>query len=276
MAKANLLFIFAAENENNERETNMAELNQRRMKILELIREDGHAKVQELSRIFGVTDVTIRQDLEILEKMGYVQREHGGAFLKDVGSFAKTGQVMNQSHLKEKKEIARLAASFIKEGDCIILDSGSTTTEIAKLLLKYRSLTVITNALNIALILGENPSINLIVTGGEFKAPTLSLTGQMAADSFKGLYAGKLFLATAGISPKLNLTYPSLSDLLVKSTMIKSAESVYLVADSSKLGVCAFATLGPISMVNTFITDSNISASDAARLKEAGVDLLIS
>ena len=68
-------------------------LNQRRVKILDLIREDGHAKVQELSRIFNVTDVTIRQDLEALEKLGYIQREHGGAFLKDVGSFAKTGKL---------------------------------------------------------------------------------------------------------------------------------------------------------------------------------------
>ena len=132
-------------------------LNQRRVKILDLIREDGHAKVQELSRIFNVTDVTIRQDLEALEKLGYIQREHGGAFLKDVGSFAKTGKVFNQTHIEEKREIAQKAASFISEGECIILDSGSTTTEIAKLLTQYKELTVITNALNIALILGENP-----------------------------------------------------------------------------------------------------------------------
>ena len=173
-------------------------LNQRRVKILHLIREDGHAKVQDLSKIFNVTDVTIRQDLEALEQMGYIQREHGGAFLKGVGSFAKTGQLFNQTHLEEKKEIAQKAIQFIQEGDSIILDSGSTTTEIAKLLMNYKDLTVITNALNIALILGENHGINLIVTGGEFKAPTLSLTGKMAADSFKDIRANKLFLATAG------------------------------------------------------------------------------
>ena len=130
-------------------------LNQRRVKILDLIREDGHAKVQELSRIFNVTDVTIRQDLEALEKLGYIQREHGGAFLKDVGSFAKTGKVFNQNHIEEKREIARKAVSFIREGECIILDSGSTTTEIAKLLTQYKELTVITNALNIALDIGR-------------------------------------------------------------------------------------------------------------------------
>ena len=242
-------------------------LNQRRVKILDLIREDGHAKVQELSRIFNVTDVTIRQDLEALEKLGYIQREHGGAFLKDVGSFAKTGKVFNQTHIEEKREIAQKAASFISEGECIILDSGSTTTEIAKLLTQYKELTVITNALNIALILGENPGINLIVTGGEFKAPTLSLTGKMAADSLKGFHANKLFLATAGISPDMSL--------MVKSAMIKAAEEVILVADSSKIGISAFASLGSISMVNSFITDSNISEENIEKMKEKNINLLI-
>lgn len=250
-------------------------LNQRRTKILNLIREDGHAKVQDLSRIFKVTDVTIRQDLEILEKMGYILREHGGAFLKDVGSFAKTGKLFNQTHLEGKKQIAQKAVSLIHEGECIILDSGSTTTEIAKLLTGFKDLTVITNALNIALILGENHGINLIVTGGEFKAPTLSLTGQMAADSFKDLHANKLFLATAGISSDMNLTYPSLSDLVVKSAMINSAEEIFLVADSSKIGICAFASLGPITMTHNFITDNQILEENKIKMKESGINILI-
>ena len=177
--------------------------------------------------------------------------------------------------IEEKREIAQKAASFISEGECIILDSGSTTTEIAKLLTQYKELTVITNALNIALILGENPGINLIVTGGEFKAPTLSLTGKMAADSLKGFHANKLFLATAGISPDMSLTYPSLSDLMVKSAMIKAAEEVILVADSSKIGISAFASLGSISMVNSFITDSNISEENIEKMKEKNINLLI-
>jgi len=249
-------------------------LNQRRIKILNLIREDGHAKVQDLSKIFKVTDVTIRQDLEILEEMGYIQKEHGGAFLKDVGSFAKTGQLFNRTHLEEKREIAKKAITLINEGECIILDSGSTTTEIAKLLINHQHLTVITNALNIALILGENPGINLIVTGGEFKAPTLSLTGKIAADSFKDLRANKLFLATAGISSNMQLTYPSLSDLIVKSAMIKSSDEVYLVADSSKIGISAFANLGTISLVKVLITDSNISSESISNIKEKNVEVL--
>lgn len=249
-------------------------LNQRRLKILNLIREDGHAKVQELSKIFKVSDVTIRQDLEELETMGYVQREHGGAFLKDVGSFAKTGQLFSQSNKEAKQEIAQKAITFIKEGDTIILDSGSTTTEIAKLLLSYKDLTVITNALNIALILGSNPNINLIVTGGEFKAPTLSLTGDMAASAFNNLHANKLFLATAGVSSNMRLTYPSMSDLVVKTAMIKSADRTFLVADSSKFGVSSFASLGSINLVHTIITDQKIADSVLQELTKNGITVL--
>jgi len=249
-------------------------LNQRRTKILNLIREDGHAKVINLSKLFNVSEVTIRQDLEVLEEMGYIQREHGGAMLKDFGDFARSGKLFNQTHLDEKKEIALKAANLIEDGDSIILDSGSTTTEIAKLLNGFSQLTVITNAINIAYILGENPGINLIVSGGEFKAPTLSLTGDLAAQVFKGVHVDKLFLATAGISNDMMLTYPSHSDLVVKTSMIRAAGSVYLVADSSKIGNASFASLGQISLVDAIITDSKISDKDLKTLKGMKVEVI--
>ena len=143
-------------------------LNQRRLEILNLIQEDGHAKVQKLSKIFKVSEVTIRQDLEELENLGYIQREYGGAFLKDVGSLVKSGQVFNQTHMEEKRAIARKAAEIVKEGDNIILDSGSTTTELAKLLVGFKNLNVITNAINIAFILGENPQMYISLRRLEF------------------------------------------------------------------------------------------------------------
>ncbi|MFO7923616.1 MAG: DeoR/GlpR family DNA-binding transcription regulator [Bacteroidales bacterium] len=250
--------------------------NQRREKILELIKEDGHARVIDLSKIFKVTEVTIRQDLEKLEKEGIIKREHGGAFLENVESNVRNITLRNQDNLSEKTSIARKAIDLINDGDTIILDSGSTTTEIARLISGYRNLTVITNALNIALILGADPGINLVVTGGEFKAPTLSLTGQKAADFFINLHADKLFLATAGITLKSGLTYPSISDIVVKRAMIESAEVVYLVADSSKIGKNAFASLGSLSLINYLITDSKITAKDMAMMKEHEIDLVIS
>jgi len=249
--------------------------NQRREKIFELIREDGHAKVIDLSRIFKVTEVTIRQDLEKLEKDGDVIREHGGAYLKNIDLNVRNFSLLNQDRLAEKILIARKAIEYIENGDTIILDSGSTTTEIAKLISGFKNLTVITNALNIALILGAQAEINVIVTGGEFKAPTLSLTGQKAADFFQNLNVDKLFLATAGIALKSGLTYPGISDICVKRAMIDSANEVYLVADSSKIGKNAFASLGALSLINYLITDSKIKEEDIEWLKTYDVQFLI-
>jgi DeoR/GlpR family transcriptional regulator of sugar metabolism len=249
--------------------------NQRREKILELIREDGQAKVLDLSRIFKVTEVTIRQDLERLEQDGYIIREHGGAFLKNIDLDVRNLILQNQENLAEKQAIAKKALEFIKEGDSIILDSGSTTTEIAKLITGYSNLTVITNAINIALILGAQNGVNLIVTGGEFKAPTLSLTGQKAADFFQNLHVDKLFLATAGIALKSGLTYPGISDICVKRAMIESANETYLVADSTKVGKNAFASLGALSLIDYLITDSKIKPEEVEWLKTYDVKFVI-
>ncbi|CAN5637729.1 DeoR/GlpR family DNA-binding transcription regulator [soil metagenome] len=249
--------------------------NQRRDKILELLKEDGSAKVIDLAKIFKVTEVTIRQDLEKLEKDGLVTKEHGGAYLKNVEDQVRTFSLGNQENIDKKELIATKCLEFIESGDSIILDSGSTTTEIAKKLRGYKNLTVITNALNIALILGAEPGIEVIMTGGEFKPPTLSLTGQKAADFFKGINVQKLFLATAGLSLKSGLTYPSISDLVVKKAMIDAADTTYLVADSTKIGKSAFASLGALSLINYIITDAGIEEKHKQVFRDNEIELII-
>ncbi|GAB3925444.1 DeoR/GlpR family DNA-binding transcription regulator [Larkinella terrae] len=249
--------------------------NQRRDKILELLKEDGSAKVIDLAKLFKVTEVTIRQDLEKLERDGLVTKEHGGAFLKTVENQVRTFSLGNQENIDKKERIAAKCLEYIESGDTIILDSGSTTTEIAKKLRGIKNLTVITNALNIALILGAEPGIEVIMTGGEFKPPTLSLTGQKAADFFKGLNVQKLFLATAGISLKSGLTYPSISDLVVKKAMIDAADTTYLVADSTKIGKSAFASLGALSLIDYIVTDAGIEEKDKQVFHDNEIELLI-
>lgn len=248
---------------------------QRREKILELLKEDGSAKVITLAKLFKVTEVTIRQDLDKLEKESLVVKEHGGAYLKNVEDQVRTVSLANQENLDKKELIANKCLEFIHDGDSIILDSGSTTTEIAKRLTGYHNLTVITNALNIALILGAQPGIEVIMTGGEFKPPTLSLTGQKAADFFKGLNVQKLFLATAGLSLKSGLTYPSISDIVVKKAMIDAADTSYLVADSTKVGKSAFASLGALSLIDYIITDAGIEEKHKALFKEHEIELIV-
>lgn len=248
--------------------------NQRKSKILDILKEDGSAKVATLSKIFKVTEVTIRQDLEKLEEEGLIVREHGGAYLKDMADQSGNLILANQDNLDLKEAIAQKCIDFIESGDTIILDSGSTTTEIAKKLIGYKNLTVITNALNIALLLGTEPGIEVIMTGGEFKPPTLSLTGQKAADFFEGLNVQKLFLATAGISLKSGLTYPSLSDLVVKKAMINAADITYLVADHTKFGKNALASLGALSLIDYIITDAGIEKKDKEVLIENEIEVI--
>jgi DeoR/GlpR family transcriptional regulator of sugar metabolism len=248
---------------------------ERREKILEMLREDGHVKVSELSKVFGISEVTIRQDLEKLEEEQQLRRVHGGAILNNAGNNVREFSLVTRDHQDAKQAIAREAVKLIKNGDTIILDSGSTTTEIAHLIMGFTNLTVITNALNIAMILGSNPGINLLVTGGEFKSPTLSLTGQKAADFFVNLHADKVFLATAGINIETGLTYPSVSDLVVKKAMIDASEHVYLVADSSKIGKSAFACLGSLSLVDTIITDDAMTLKDQDLLLRQNIDIVI-
>jgi DeoR/GlpR family transcriptional regulator of sugar metabolism len=249
--------------------------NHRRDKILELLKEDGSAKVINLAKIFKVSEVTIRQDLEKLESEGFIHREHGGAFLKSVEANVKSFTLFHQENLEKKKIIGRKAAELIKTGDSIILDSGSTTTEIAKNLIGRSGLTVITNALNIAMMLGAEPGIEVIVTGGEFKPPTLSLTGQKAATFFDDIHVDKLFLATAGISLKSGLTYPSISDIVVKKAMIESSDVIYLVADSTKIGKNAFASLGALSLIDYIITDSFVDPNHLQLFKDHEIELII-
>jgi len=249
--------------------------NQRREKILELLKEDGSAKVIKLAKIFKVSEVTVRQDLEKLEKEGLIVREHGGAFLKSAEQNVKSFSLSNQDNLDKKQLIGKKAAELVSSGDTIILDSGSTTTEIAKKLVGKKNLTVITNALNIAIILGAEPGIEVVMTGGEFKPPTLSLTGNKAADFFENLNVDKLFLATAGISLRSGLTYPSISDIVVKKAMIDSAETVYLVADSTKIGKNAFASLGALSLIDYIITDASINRERAQILRDHEIEFII-
>lgn len=240
-----------------------------------MIYEDGQVKVAALSRIFKVTEVTIRQDLEKLEEQGLVTREHGGAVLSNARSNVIDFQLVNQRNMEAKIAIATEAVKYINDGDTIILDSGSTTTEIAKLITGFHNLRVITNALNIAMILGRESGIDLNMTGGEFKSPTLSLTGEKAAQYFDNIHADKLFLATAGINLKTGLTYPSMSDLVVKKAMIDTSDTVYLVADSTKIGKSSFASLGALSLVDYIITDADISQDDMKKFADYDIKYII-
>lgn len=247
----------------------------RRSKILEWLREEGSARVSVLAEAFDVSEVTVRQDLEKLEADGHIVREHGGAYLKSVPDQVRAMALHHQENREAKQRIGRAAAALVQDGETIIIDSGSTTTEVAANLFGRRDMTVITNALNIALMLGAEPGFDVHMTGGHFKAPTLSLSGERSADFFDGLYAQKLFLATAALDVEGGLTYPALSDIAVKRAMIGSAQRVFLVADSSKIGARSFCVLGGLDDVGVLVTDDGIKNEHRKAIEAAGVEVIV-
>ncbi len=179
------------------------------------------------------------------------------AYLRNIGMLVRTGSLQHEENLEKKIVIAKKAAEYVEDYDSLILDSGSTVSELAKRILDREHLSIVTNAVNIALILGSMPSFSLHVTGGEFKAPTLSLTGEKAASFFADIHVDKLFLAAAGVSFDAGLTYPGFNDLPVKEAMIRSARQVVLLADSTKIGRAAFAALGVILEVQSYTIKEN-------------------
>jgi len=247
----------------------------RRRKILEWLQEEGNARVRDLSDAFSVSEATIRQDLERLENDGQIVREHGGAYLRSVPEQVRSMALQHLANMDAKRRIGRVAATMVSDGDSIILDSGSTTTEVAVNIVGIQNLNIITNALNIALILGASPTCTVHMPGGQFKAPTLSLSGDRSADFFEGLYARQLFLATAAISLEAGLTYPSMADLPVKRAMIKAASRVCLVADSSKIGVTSFTSLGSLEVIHQLITDDGIRDEDRAAIEALGIEVIV-
>jgi DeoR/GlpR family transcriptional regulator of sugar metabolism len=247
----------------------------RRRRILEWLQEEGAARVRELAAAFEVSDATIRQDLERLESEGFITREHGGAYLNSVPAQAGTMTLHHLENMDKKRKIGALAASLVIDGETLILDAGTTTTEVANRLVGRKNLTVITNALNIAIILGAIPGFAVHMPGGQFKAPTLSLSGDKSVEYFRDILAGKLFLATAGVALDAGLTYPSFADLQLKEAMINAASRVYLVADSTKINKTSFTRLGALDMIHSIITDDGISDSDAKQFESHGIEMLI-
>jgi DeoR/GlpR family transcriptional regulator of sugar metabolism len=223
----------------------------------------------------AVFDAFFAQDELFRDEIQMLTREHGGAFLNTVPSQVGSMTLHHQDNMEQKRRIGAMAADLVKDGETIILDAGTTTTEIALRLVNRRDLTVITNALNIAIILGAVPGNAVHMPGGQFKAPTLSLSGDKSVEYFRNIFAGKLFLATARVALDTGLTYPSFADLQLKEAIIKAASHVYLVADSTKINKSGFTRLGSLELIHSFVTDSGIADSDAAAFRARGIEMLI-
>ena len=249
----------------------------RRMKILKKLSVNDQVFVNELSKEFGVSEVTIRNDLEQLESKHLLIRARGGAMSTNqvVSHDLQLGE-KHKRHMPEKTRIGKAAAKLIKDSDTVIIDSGTTTLEIVKnLATGLNNVTIISNALNIANQLVSSPNINVIIPGGVLRKNSLSLIGPLAEKSFKNFYVDKVFLGVDGFNTLHGISTPNIEEASLNQIMIDVAREVIVVADSSKFLRKSLAFICKLDRIDCVITDSGISDEDKKRLQDAGVKIII-
>lgn len=247
-------------------------IEERRRLIREIVDKQDRATVEELSTRFGISMVTIRSDLNALAEIGALVRTHGGALAqRDTDDIPIS--VKQNLHHAEKVRIAAAAARLINDGETILLDSGTTTAEIAKQIksLKLQSLNVITNALNIAVLLANVEHVNLIMLGGVLRPRSYSLSGPQAEAALQGLYADRLFLGVDSLDPEIGLMTPHLLEAQLNTQMIKISRQVIAVADSSKLLRRNLSVIAKVEQIDQLITDSNADKSIVEDLRRRGI-----
>jgi DeoR family transcriptional regulator of aga operon len=250
---------------------------ERRRKILDLVNKQARVTVEELVRRFAVSAVTVRGDLDALSQKGALIRSHGGALKRDGALQDVPLNVKETLHHGEKVRIGHAAAQMIREGETVMLDSGTTTAEVARHLkfLKLKSLTVITNALNIAMELANLPHVRVIMIGGILRQMSYSLVGPHAEQTLRGLTADRLFLGVDGLDPEVGLTTPDILEAQLNAMMIRVAREVVVVADSSKFTRRSLSVIARLEEVHKVLTDDRVPAETVAALKARGVEVVL-
>jgi DeoR family transcriptional regulator of aga operon len=249
-------------------------LDERRRAICDLLREHGRVTVAELSRRFRTSPVTIRLDLTALEAAGALTRSRGGALLRRENDDLPIGIKQTLRHA-EKIRIARAAAALIKDGETIVLDSGTTTAEIARQIRNshLKSINVITNALNIALLLSGLPTVRVIMLGGVLRQESHSLSGYLAENAIAGLQADRLFLGVDGLDPEIGVMTPHLAEAQLNARMIQISRQVVAVSDSSKLMRRNVSVIARVEQLHMLITDTAARPDVVEELRRRGVDV---
>ncbi len=248
---------------------------ERQEKIVQIVSEKGKADTAQLAQQFGVSKVTIRRDIDILDEKGLVIKTFGGAVAVNNAllSYEIPFSAKSEIRTKEKRAIGTSAAALIEDGDIIILDSGSTTLEVAKAI-TAQNVTVLTNDIKIAMELAHKKNVTVIVSGGKLTGEVYSLAGSQAIDFFKRSHVNKLFLGCDAIDVTFGISNRTLEEVAVKTSMISSADEVIVVTDSSKLNKIMFQFVCNLNEINKIVIDE-ISDSMSGILESLGVEVII-
>lgn len=252
-------------------------IEERRRRILDLLNSQDRVTVSDLVDTFGISAVTIRGDLDALDERGGLVRSHGGAVKRLNPLQDYPIQVKEILHHGAKVRIAQAAARLIRSDQKIILDSGTTTAEIARQIKhsKLTSVTVITNALNIAMELANLPFVSVIMLGGMLRQMSYSLVGPHAEQILRDLNADHVFLGVDGLDPELGLSTPDVFEAKLNSLMIRVSRQVTVVADSSKLGQRSLSVISRVENVHRVISDTKAPPDVVGALRARGVDVLL-
>jgi DeoR family fructose operon transcriptional repressor len=248
---------------------------ERKQKIADYVFEHKRASVQELTAYFNVSESTIRRDLKGLEEAKLLRRTHGGAVANGDDNAEPPFEDREDRYRSQKEAIARVAASIIREGDIVLLDSGTTTYYLAKRLKTFNKLTVVTNSLKVAQELAGHKGIELVLSGGTVREETLAMVGPLAQHAIGSVRVNKVFLAANGIDPHAGITTPNMIEAAVKRQMIQFAGQVVLLADHSKYGTISYAKVADLSEIDQCIMDDGISQAAVKEMESAGIDVTL-
>ena len=248
---------------------------ERRARIAELVNKRGYVRVSELAETFDVSAVTIRNDLDSLSQQRLLVRKRGGAVADTHTSLTIAFDHRASLQQEEKRRIAQAAAELVEPGDTIIMDAGSTLMELAHALAHVSPLTVVTNALNVAIKMGSYPNVHVLLVGGSLNTETICTIGPNAIRDLSELVLHKVFLGVHAVRPSSGLTDTSIEIAQIKQAMIRSGRQIILLADSSKWGQVAFAKVAPLSAVDIFVTDSSLPESAREVLQRQGIELIV-
>jgi len=243
-------------------------------RIVQWVNERGSIRVSELSELCGVTEETIRRDLDRLEQAGRLKRSHGGAVSIKEQQHETPHTEREIAHMDEKKRIAAEAVLLIEPRDRIILDASTTAWYMASILPDI-PLTVLTNSIQVAIALSAKERVEVISTGGTLAPRSMSYVGPLAERSLESYHVDKAFISCKGIHLERGISETNEQQAIIKSRMIGMAEQVYLLADYSKFGLKTFAHVADLTKVDTIITDDKIDDAFQARLRELDVRVQI-
>ncbi|HTK27353.1 MAG TPA: DeoR/GlpR family DNA-binding transcription regulator [Pyrinomonadaceae bacterium] len=248
---------------------------ERRGAIVSLLHENGKVQVKELSKRFNISEVTIRTDLKELHQRGLVYKSHGGAVLPTLVAGEPTLYEKSVENAIEKSKIGAAAAEFVNDGETIILDSGSTTHEIAKRLKERQDLTVITNGINIATELAGHRGIQIILLGGVMRHSSISIVGHFAEEMLSQLTADKLFMAADGCTLEFGISTPKFEESRINQAMVAIAREKYLTADSSKFGRNSLSRIVSLWDMDGVISDTGLTEEYQAEIAAHGLKLVL-